>query len=178
MKKLVWLLAALVVVTTIFGTIYLVAQQMLRSNANDPQIQMAEDIAVQLSDGANAAVFGAVKVDIAASLSPFVMIYDANGQLIASGAQLYGQNPVLPPGVLASTKSGHQNRLTWQPAPGVRIASVVSTYNHGYVLAGRSLREVEKRETNALYQVMAGWLVVMGGLLLLAGITKLNTKRG
>jgi hypothetical protein len=178
MKKLVWLLAGLVVVTIAFGTVYLVAQQILRSSANDPQIQMAEDIAVQLNAGVNTAVYSAVKVDIAASLSPFIMIYDSNGQLVTSGAQLYGQNPVLPPGVLTNTKPGQQNRLTWQPAPGVRIATIVTSYNKGYVLAGRSLREVEKRETITLYQVLAGWLIAMGGLLLLAGLTKIAAKRG
>ncbi len=44
-----------------------------------------------------------------------------------------------------------ENRITWQPRPDVRIASIILYYHsavsEGYILAGRSLREIEKRES-------------------------------
>ena len=40
-----------------------------------------------------------------------------------------------------------QDRVTWQPEAGVRMATVVVSFDHGFVMAGRSLTEVEKRES-------------------------------
>jgi len=80
--------------------------------------------------------------------------------------------------VLSSTKNGSENWVTWQPRGGVRIAAVVVKSQGGYVLAGRSLREVEKRETNALYQVMAGWLATVGFILAWAWLTPVGRKHG
>jgi hypothetical protein len=57
--------------------------------------------------------------------------------------------------------------LTWMPASGVRSAIVVVAYNGGYVLAGRSLTQVELRETDL--EVVVGLLcVVTLGLTFLA----------
>lgn len=177
MKKLVWFLAALVTITIIYGTIYGVAQQVLRQSANDPQIQLAEDASTQLNAGASPTILNSIKVDLAHSLSPFVIVYDKSGKVVASSASLNGQTPALPSGVLSSTKANQHHMLTWQPAPHVRVAAVVMTYDNGYVLAGRLLREVEKRETNMLYLVIAGWVMTMGGLLALAGVTHLSSKK-
>jgi hypothetical protein len=54
--------------------------------------------------------------------------------------------------------------VTWQPRPGVRIASVTVPWHGGTVLAGRSLREVERQEDNALFLAAAAWLVMLGAL--------------
>jgi hypothetical protein len=56
-------------------------------------------------------------------------------------------NPTFPPGILDYTRQNGEDRVTLQPESGVRIAAVVVRYNNGFVLAGRSLREVEKRES-------------------------------
>lgn len=162
-----------------YGTVYVVTQQVLRIGANDPQIQMAEDMATQLSSGSGTSLFAlAPKTDIAASLAPFYMIYDQNRQLVVGTAVLDGNSPVLPPGVLSNAKTDRENRLTWQPRGGVRIAAVVVKYKDGYVLAGRSLREVEKRETTMLDEIMIAWLVTVGFLLAWAWLLPLNHKRG
>jgi hypothetical protein len=50
-------------------------------------------------------------------------------------------------GVLDYVRKNGQDRVTWQPAPGVRMATVVVPYKNGFVMAGRSLTEVEKRES-------------------------------
>jgi len=177
MKKTLWLAGLVVVITVVYGTIYLSVQQTLRQGANDPQIQLAEDGAASLSGNNSTMVFTAAsKVNIATSLAPFMMIFDANKQLVTSSAILDGSNPVLPPGVLMNTTSTHENRLTWQPRGGVRIAAVVVKYNNGYVLAGRSLREVEKRETSALYLVILGWLVTVLFIIAWAWLTPMVHK--
>src|SRR5438445_588354 len=71
--------------TVLAGLVYVTVQQNFRQGANDPQIQMAEDAAAQLQGGAQAqAVVGAGKVDISRSLAPFLIVYDATGQQLAS----------------------------------------------------------------------------------------------
>jgi hypothetical protein len=143
-----WSMVALV--TTAFcGLVYVTVQQTLRQSANDPQIQMAEDIASELENGRTIPVImPANQVDLAHSLAPFVILFDDQGTQIASSGRLGKQSPTLPGGVLDYTQRHGEDRLTWQPEPGVRIASVVIGYtgaNPGFVLVGRSLREVERR---------------------------------
>lgn len=148
---------------------YVVGQQVMRHDANDPQIQIASDAAAEISGGATAqSVVPAHTVDVAQSLAPFVIVYDDSGTPIASSGNLHGKAPRPPVGVFNSVRDGHRAVLTWRPEPGVRIASVTYRYSgtqSGFVLAGRSLREVETR-TDTLFKLVAlGWAVLMGVLL-------------
>ena len=136
-----------VAITGLCGLVFLEMQQVIRQSANDPQIQMAEDAAARLAAGAAAdATVPRATVDIASSLAPFVIVYDAQDRVIASSATLDGATPRLPEGVLAAARQSGEDRVTWEPRAGVRIAAVVVPYHGGAVLAGRSLREVERRE--------------------------------
>lgn len=158
----VWLPIA--VITAAFcGLAYLTVQQSLRQGANDPQIQMAEDAASALAQGWNAeALVPLSTVDIARSLAPFMIIYDDAGNVLASSAVLHVVTPDLPAGVLDYTRAYGEDRVTWQPEEGVRIAAVVIRYEgtqSGFVLAGRSLREVEAREAQT--QQLAGLALVV-----------------
>ena len=164
MKRYVYWLAAALIVSGIYFTIYAAVQHALRIGANDPQIQLAEDAAARLGEGRPAATLIGESVDTATSLAPFVIVYDPSGEVRASSARLDGRTPPLPPGVLRATTPGHENRLTWQPQPGVRLASVVVATPQGYVLAGRSLREVERRERDAELVIGIAWLLSLGVL--------------
>jgi hypothetical protein len=159
-----WLLIV-IVVTGLTGLIYVAVQQDIRHGANDPQIQMAEDTAAKLANGELVQnVVPSEKVDIAKSLAPYVIIFDVSGNPIASSAQLDGQTPTIPPGVLDYVRQNGEDRITWQPQPGVRSAVVVTQYkglNSGFVLAGRSLREVEKREDDIMQILLFGWIVML-----------------
>ena len=159
-----WLLVA-IVVTGLIGLLYAAVQQDIRQGANDPQIQMAEDAAAKLAGGQSVqGVVPSEKVDIATSLAPYLIIFDANGNPIASSAQLDGQTPTIPSGVFDSVRQNGEDRITWQPQSGVRSAIVVTQFTgstSGFVVAGRSLREVEKREDGLLQILEAGWVVMM-----------------
>lgn len=156
----VWIPLA-IVITGLSGLIYLTAQQSLRLSANDPQIQIAEDAAAALNNGATPAdVTPKNSVDINKSLANFVIVYDQNGNPATSSADFHGRIPVPPTGVFQSSQS-KQDRFTWEPASGVRIAAVVNKYNQGYVLSGRSLREVEQRETWIEQLTLGGWFLTM-----------------
>lgn len=162
----IWLPVA-AAATVVLLLIFVALQQDLRRGANDPQIQMAEDAAAQLDAGASpTAVLPDQHIDMAQSLAPFVIIFDRQGQPLASSASLYGQTPLPPRGVLTSIPSSGRNEVTWQPAPGVRSAAIVVAYTHGHVLAGRSLRVVEERESALSNWVILAWV----GMLLFSGL--------
>jgi hypothetical protein len=148
-----------------YGTI----QQVLRQGANDPQIQMAKDAAAALDGGASAvSLMPPSQVDIARSLAPFLLVYDMNGTPAAGSGQLDGRLPDYPLGSLQYARSRGENRVTWQPRPAVRIASVAVPYESGYVVAGRSLREVENRVSQAQTMVLLGWLATLGASFVVA----------
>ncbi len=156
-----WLLVAVVIVGFYFS-LYAVVQQVLRQGADDPQIQMAEDAATKLAAGQSVqGIVPVEKVDIATSIAPYMIIFNANGTPIASSAQLNGQTPSIPSGVFDSVRKNGEDRITWQPQDGVRSAVIVTQFkgsSTGFVLAGRSLREVEKREDNLLQLLNVGWI--------------------
>ncbi len=159
-----WLLIA-IVVTGLSGLIYTAVQQDIRQTANDPQIQMAEDIAAKLADGQPVQdVVPSEKVDIAKSLATYIIIFDTTGKPTNSSAQLDGQTPTIPSGVFDSVRQNGEDRFTWQPQDGVRSAVVVTQFkgpNSGFVLVGRSMREVEKREDGIMQIVLLGWAVML-----------------
>lgn len=97
-------------------------------------------------------------VDIFASLGPFVIVYDDGGRVLASSARLDGMTPAPPAGVFDYVRAHGEERLTWQPRRGVRIAAVVTRSVNGFVLAGRNLREVESREALVFKLAALGWL--------------------
>jgi hypothetical protein len=156
-------------VTLGIGLAYGLVQQDLRQTANDPQVQMAEDAARLLSAGADPQqVVGTARVELSQSLAPYLMVFDAQGSLLASSAQLHGQAPQVPQGALEAARRQGQNRVTWQPEPGVRGATVIVPFDAprpGTVLAGRSLREIERRADDILL------LAVLGGAATVAAVT-------
>jgi hypothetical protein len=159
-------------ITALSGLVYVVAQQTYRQSANDPQIQMAEDAAAQLEAGAQPqTLVGPNKVDMARSLSPFLIIYDDTGSPIASSAQLNGQTPPLPSGVFTDVRKSGEDRITWQPQEGVRSATIITHFtgpDPGFVLSGRSLTEVEKRVDQLTPLLLLGWLATLAGSLLIS----------
>ncbi|WP_067930270.1 hypothetical protein [Alicyclobacillus kakegawensis] len=90
-------------------------------------------------------------MDLHKSLQPFLIVYNREEKSVQSTGYVNGQVPPLPQGVLGFTRQHHEDCITWQPAPGIRIAAVVVSYGGnggGYVLASRSLRVVEERESS------------------------------
>ena len=162
-KILIYFIPFFTAITLISGLIYSTGQQILRIGANDPQIQISEDYAQRLSDGVDPKLLkSGQKTDISKSLAPYVIIYDSKGNAIFSSALLNGKIPTPPKSVFNYVEKNNETRITWQPEENVRSAIVITKYqgeNLGYVLAGRSLREVEIREDNLLRIVFAGWFI-------------------
>jgi len=162
-----------VVATLLLAINYAQEQQILRQGANEPQIWMAESIAARLSAGAPPQNFiPALPVVLETDQSPYIIIYDGQGKPIAGNATLNGVLPNLPLGIFGGHKDAGgtlDNRVTWQPTPTIRQALVVapfqSTTTSGYVAVGRSLREVEVRESTLTMHQVLGWLGTMLAIL-------------
>lgn len=165
---------SVLLVTIALGFGYVSCQQILRQGANDPQIQLAEDAAATLSakTSVNVSVlpYGA-PVDLAKSLAPFMIVYNASGKVLQSSGTLNKVTPVPPAGVLAYAAKHGENRLTWQPQKNVRLAAVIVPFDgaeKGFVLAGRSLAEVEKREAGLAVKFFLAWILSLGLLVFYA----------
>lgn len=170
----IWILVVFVV-TGVLGTVYLAVQQNYRQSAYDPEIQMAEDTAASLNNGDSVPSFDKVRlIDISKSLAPFLIVYDSTGNIISSEAVLNGQSPKMVPGVFDWVNGHGEDRFTWQPQSDTRIAMIVvpfkSTKLSGYVVVGRSMREIERRIENLLAQVALGWSATVFGSLVLIGV--------
>ena len=179
LKFLKLFLPLVFIFTVLAATVYVAVQQDLRQSANDPQIEIAEDLASYLADGKSPNIANS-QVDISKSLAPFVSVFDANEQPIFSTGTLNGKPPTPPEGVFAYAKAHSQDRITWQPQPGVRMATVVVYFkgqSEGYVVAGRSLREVEARANMLLLDVAIGWTAGVAGSFGLAVLFTLGAKR-
>ncbi len=159
--------------TVLALTAYATVQQVYRSSANDPQIQMAEDAAAKLAGGAPLTVVvpGEI-VDMTGSLAPYLIVFNEIGAPVAASGRLNGRVPVPPAGVFAVARRVPEQRLTWQPTRDARSAIVVRHYggsNPGFVLAGRSLREVEQRVARLAASVFMMWAGAIGVLLVYFG---------
>ncbi len=152
-----------VAVTVLSGLVYVAVQQNYRMNANDPQIQLAEDVANGLSNGKKLGQFNE-QLDMAKSLSAFMIVYDDKGTPVASSVALNGNVPTISAGVMDYVRTHGEDRLTWEPQPGIRNAIVVTRYtgtSTGFILAGRSLREVEQRERMLTFYVFSAWVAAV-----------------
>jgi hypothetical protein len=163
------LLPGAVLATALFGLVYLVAQHDLRTGANDPQEELATDAAAGLDAGtAPASVVGPTVVDVARGLGPFVVVYDSAGTILATDGQLDGHPPAIPRGVLETAEATGRDAVTWQPRPGVRVATVTVPWSGGAVLAGRSLRLAEERIADLGLIVGGAWAVTLVALFVAA----------
>jgi hypothetical protein len=159
-------LCMLAIITVFMLLIYAAVQQTYRSNANDPQIQIAREISIYLKEGKTIEhIFPTDSIDISKSLGVFAVLYDNNLKPMKSSGFLNGNIPQLPSGVFVFAKTHSEDAITWQPSPGVRMAMVlasVQSSNVAFVAVGRSLKEVEIRERNLLLMVFICWVICMG----------------
>ncbi len=154
--------------------IYLAVQQSGRQTANDPQIQIAREAKAALAAGQSvSSVVPAGQIELATGSSPFITAVADDGTVVASTGRLHGQLRTVPKGVLENVRGGGEERVTWQPEPGVRIATVVTKNpgaSGGFIVVGRSLIETEERIGSIAYLLLIGWVGTLVGLLVLVSI--------
>jgi hypothetical protein len=155
------MLAATIVATILFGTVYVVAQQLDRLSANDAPMRLASQVAAELREGQSSTLDAQSHVDLSQSLAAFVVIEDAKGNPSAGSGFLHGSLVALPTGVLASSATTGQDNVTWEPQHGLRFATVTLKVGNQFVSAGQSLKPSEERDGTFQLLVGFGWLVSM-----------------
>jgi hypothetical protein len=160
-------LAAIVVATILFGTIYVVAQQLDRQSANEAPLRLASQVAAELREGQMTTLDAQPHVDLSRSLAVFVVVEDAQGSATDGSGFLKGTLISLPTGVLANAAKTGQDDVSWQPQAGLRFATVTLKVGNQFVTAGQSLKPSEDRDSNVQLLVGFGWLVSM---LVLCGV--------
>src|SRR6185295_1226237 len=169
-KNFITHFGTLMIVTVLCGLVYVTVQQAHRAGANDPQLQIALDMKNAIeTDQSMEKWMHADSIEISASLSVFKTLFDKNGEPLQSTGLLEGQLPRLPKTVLDFTERKKENIVTWQPKRGIRLAMVIESVRSpyvGFVAVGRSLEEVEKRESTLVTMVLVAWLVCAGVILL------------
>jgi len=181
-RPLLMFILVAAMVTGISLTIYASVQQSYRQGANDPQIEATEAVGDLLDQGAppDGILGQSSGVDMSKSLSLFIIIFDKDGKVTASSGKLGDTTPAPPSGIFDYLKSHDQERFTWEPQKGVRIAAVIKKVSgdKGYVLAGRSLREVEMRVQSLTVMVGIAWiaLLVLSGLMALLAVIPKNLE--
>jgi len=173
-----WLPLA-VAATVLAGTAFVIGQQILRTGADDPQVEMAEDAAARLQAGAApSVVIPSAQTEIAASLAPWLIVYGPDRKLLAGSALLDGKPAEYPTSVFANAPpGGSADQVTWQPRSGIRAATVVVGFRGGWVVAGRSLRMVEQREDHVGQLAIAGWLAALAATAVAVLVAELVARR-
>src|SRR5512138_944335 len=154
--------------------VYLAVQQVGRQTANDPQLQFARDAVASLSAGQTASsLTGGQQVNIGSSLAPWLTILDDRGNIVSSSGRLHGELRSVPAGVLEHARLSGEERVTWQPEHGVRMATIiVHRPTGGFVVAGRSLAESEARTAAYGRLIFAAWAATLIGLLVIVSATE------
>ena len=172
-------LAAVAASTILVGLTYVSAQQNYRMVANDPQVALAYDASAGIGRGNPAAKYFMDTLDISRSLGVFATLYNEQYQPVWSSGLLDGRFPRLPDGVLDYVKINGEERVTWQPRRGLRVAMVVVRMTKPgatFLAVGRSLKETEGRIANVEKMLGLGWLSIMGIIGLTAAILYAKRK--
>jgi hypothetical protein len=178
---------ALALILTLWGfPAAMTLQGAIRSAADQPQIQMAQNYASEIASISNlssnpfpgrpaAYPLPAGHLDLSTSLEPFVILFDAEGHPIHSNGYLDDAVPTPPSGVFAYLHTHPTDKFTWQPQPGLRIAAVaqrIDGAHPGFILVGRSLTLVQQQKNQLRRGTFITWFSLMA--LLIGGAALLN----
>lgn len=174
-------LSAAIIISGILLFNYASVQQVYRSMANDPQLQIANDISNAIEQGKSYSyLIRPDTIEINKSSSVFTVIYNEEGAPMQTSALLDGKIPKMPKGVLEFTRQYCKDVITWQPREGVRLAVVVAKVTgiaKGFVLVGRSLKETEIRTGELVTMMLITWAFCLGILGMHFGFIILINKR-
>ncbi len=173
-RTVVIFVTLVLLVTVIFGAIFSTGQQVLRGDSDYPQVEVVQQVEGIIKQGVplDVIVNSEEAIDLEDSMSLFVMIFDKDKNLVGSSAKIGEQSPTPPAGSFDEAKSNGENRFTWQPQDGVRVAAVLKPVgDQAFVLAGKSLVETDKRIKTLTICTLIGWAVsILFALLLTLAI--------
>jgi hypothetical protein len=178
-RTLVRWFAPIAVTSILFGTIYVVTQQLDRLGANDDPLRLASQVAAEVREGQSTTVNAQPHVDLERSLALFVVVENSQGSATAGSGFLKGKLVSLPTGVLSNAARSGQDDVTWQPENGLRFATVTLKVGDQFVSAGQSLKPSENRDNTFRQLIGFGWLasmvVICGSLFFLRRLSMRST---
>jgi hypothetical protein len=154
-----WIVGAFVLTAVIAG-MYLTAQNIERSGADDAGQRLASQVASSTDSTADVP-----RVDLAQSLAPFFVIYDTTGNPTGGSGYLDGKLASVPKGVITTAVAQGSDHVSWQPRVGLRFAVIAVADGDRVVLAGQSLKPSENRTDQLGLLLLLGWA---GSIVLLA----------
>ena len=159
-----WIVGAFAV-TVAIAAVYLGLQQLNRSAADDAGDRLASQVTSAGggggADGGGGGAGAAAHVDLATSLAPFFVVYDRSGVPVSGTGYLDGRLARIPAGVVRTALAEGVDRVTWQPRPGLRFATVAQKDGDRVVVAGQSLRPAEDRIDRLGLMLVVGWIAAV-----------------
>lgn len=157
MQRFMGWVAAAVIVTIVFGSVYLTLQHMGRQAVNDaPAAAAAAQVQNIGSDPATGP-----RLELTKDSGTVVIVYGDDNRAVSTTVTLHGDVPNLPAGVLDTTRAAGADTVTWQPEPGLRMAVAIRQAAGKVVVAGQSLTPFENRDKWTQLVLTAGWLTSM-----------------
>jgi hypothetical protein len=159
-----WWIAGVLLITLAAGTVWLSYGLSLRNGGDRQPLQLVARAAGQLTTGSPPGSVLPPVINMASNPAPFVIVYDPQHHVLASSGRLGGRTPALPAGVLVWVASHGQERITWQPAPGLREAAIIEPYlgpHPGFVLAAQSLQTISAQQRSLTWSVACIWLAAL-----------------
>jgi hypothetical protein len=172
----IWIPVTLIL-TAVFGTIYIVSQQLNRQSFNMSPIDAVNEASYTLDRNLPLDDFLQIytfNTPVDKTSRTFIIIYDDKGKPLQSTAKLDDNTPNIPLEVLEGTPMAPSYKIiTWMPRSGLRIAVAIQQVHQGnnlrYVLAGRNLKQSEQLNEYVLFLVAAAWMAtVVGSLFMIA----------
>jgi hypothetical protein len=174
-------LAIVGVATLVLGASYTMVQQSTRLSADDLPLTTAQVAKQELQSGSDTKdIVPTLKTNLRTDTSVFMIITDSSQHVLASSALLEGQTPLPPQGVFSFTNSHGNDRFTWQPTSGVRLATRVTKYgqspNDGFIITGQSLKPFEDRIQTYTWIALAAWLALLAWSYMLLLLPRVHSK--
>jgi len=147
--------------TVVLGTTYLVAERIDREGTDESILRLASQVVRELKSGETNTVEALARVDLATSVLPFVIVFDATDAPVAGTGYLDGELGTIPSHVLESARASGTHHAAWQPEPGLRFTTVEMAVGPWVILAGQSLKPSEARTEQVGTLVLSAWLSVI-----------------
>lgn len=156
MQRIWGWLVAVVIVTIVFGTVYLTLQHTGRQAVNDAPAAAAA-AQIQQIDSYPAGP----RLELTKDSGTFIIVYGEDNKPVFTTVTLHGEAPNLPVGVLDTTRTAGADAVTWQPEPALRMAVVTRQVSGKVVVAGQSLTLFESSDKATQLILTVGWFTSM-----------------
>jgi hypothetical protein len=159
-----WRIAGVLVATLAAGAAWFGYGLSLRNGGDRQPLRLAASAAGQLTTGSRPGSVLPPVINMASNPATFLIIFDLQHHVLASSGRLNGHTPRLPAGVLTWVAAHGQDRITWQPGPGLREAAIIEPYggpHPGIVLAAQSLQGVSDRQRSLTSIIAYIWLAAL-----------------